>query len=643
MLVVALLAGGGAGAGQVAGLPAPGTGTTWGLPVALLLSNVLGTVTVGFTVTAAFLLPGDGELVSAAGHRLVRRAAIAALCWAVASAVVIVLTLSDLLGAPLPQAVSGPGLASFVTSVPTGQMYMAQVGLALVVAVGAARLLRRNAAAGTALLAVVAVLLPGFTGHAASAGNHEVAVTSLVFHVVAAALWAGGLTALLTLRATGVLAATAARYSRLALCCFVVVALSGAANAWVRLGSIDQLWRSAYGVLVLGKMAALVTLGGFGAVHRRRTLPALRARAPGAFRRFAAAEAVVFAATFGLAVALSRSPTPVPSNPPGPDRATGLLGFAMPPAPTVGRMVTEAVPDLFFLTVVVVTAGAYLAGVWRLRRRGDAWPVERTACWLGGVAVLGAATLLGFGRYAYILFSVHMAQHMVLAMVVPVLLVLGAPATLALRALRPSPDPAVRGPREWLLVALHSRLTRLLTHPVVALAIVVVSLYALYFSNLFVVLMRTHLGHLVMLTHFVVTGYLFFWVVVGIDPGRRRVPHHALILVHFASMTFHAFFGVVLMLATGLLAASWFGALHPAWRASLASDQKLAAGIAWAFGEIPGVAVMAVLILQWIRADEREQRRLDRAAARAETEGADDDLARYNAFLRTLSVRANRR
>jgi putative copper resistance protein D len=643
VLVVALRTGGGVGRARLAGLPDAGAGTTWGLPVARLLTDVLGTLTVGLAVTAAFLLPGDGELISAAGYRLLRRAAVIALGWAVAAVALIALTLSDLLGVPLPAAVSAPGLASFVTSVSTGQAVAAQAGLALAVAVACARVLRRNAAAWTAVLSVVAVLLPAFTGHAAGAGNHQVAITSLAMHVVAAALWAGGLAALLALRGTDVLAGAAARYSRMALGCFAVVAFSGAANAWVRVGSLDQLWRSAYGTLVVGKIVALLALGVFGALHRTRALPALRTGRPGAFRRFAGGELVVFAATFGLAVGLSRSPTPVPSNPPNPDPATGLLGFAMPPAPTMVRMVTEAVPDLFFITAVALAAGAYLAGVWRLHRRGVAWPVERTACWLAGVAVLGGATLLGVGKYAYILFSVHMAQHMVLSMVVPVLLVLGAPATLALRALAPSPDPAVRGPREWLLLALHSRLTRVLTHPVIALALVVGSLYALYFSRLFEILMRTHLGHLAMLTHFVVTGYLFFWVVVGIDPGRRRLPHPVLVIVHFASMSFHAFFGIALMLTSGLLAASWFGALHPAWRGSLASDQSLAAGIAWAFGEIPAAAVMVILVRQWISADEREQRRLDRAADRAEADGTEDELARYNAFLKAANARTERR
>jgi putative copper resistance protein D len=308
------------------------------------------------------------------------------------------------------------------------------------------------------------------------------------------------------------------------------------------------------------------------------------------------------------------------------------------------------------MIVVLVGGAGYLTGVERLRRRGVAWPLGRTVSWLAGLTTLGAVTLLGVGKYAYLLFSVHMAQHLALSMVVPVLLVLGAPVTLALRALRPAADPAVRGPREWLLAVVHSRALRVLSHPVTALLLVVGSLYGLYFSGLFAVLMRSHLGHLLMLAHFVASGYLFFWMLIGIDPGRRRLPHPVLILVHLASMSFHAFFGVALMQARGLVAAGWFGMLHPPWRTSLAADQSMAAGIAWSFGEIPAAAVFVVLVVQWIRADEREQRRLDRAADRAadrtaagasagasnQGEGSagaavDDELARYNAFLARLA------
>ncbi|MFY1659232.1 cytochrome c oxidase assembly protein [Micromonospora sp. WMMD1274] len=622
---------GGALAAAIPGLPDPGPVTTWALPTVRLLVDGLATLTVGFAATAAFLLPGDGASVSPHGWLLLRRAGLAAAGWAAASLTLLVLTVSDLLGVPLGRLGVAP-VVSFGVDITQGRALLTQAGLAAVVAVAARVGLFRRTAALAAAAALVGLLPPALTGHAAGAGNHQIAVSSLALHVLAAALWAGGLAALLTIRRSRHLPGAAARYSRLALACFVTVAVSGLANAAVRLGALDQLWQSRYGWLALGKLAALVVLGLLGAAHRTRTLPALAAGRRGAFARLAAGELVAFAATVGLAVALSRSPTPV-TEPVDADPVTEVLGFGMPAAPTPAHLLGQPLPDLFFLTVTAVGIGGYLAGVRRLRRAGHPWPMARTASWVGGLLVLAAATGLGFARYAYVLFSAHMAQHMVLSMLVPILLVGGAPVTLALRALRRPTEPQVRGPREWLLLALHSRLTRTLTHPLVALGIYTVSLFGLYFSDLLGTLMRSHLGHLAMLGHFVVSGYLLFWVLIGTDPGRPRLPHPILVLLHLAAMMAHGFFGLALMQTTTVIAPDWYLGVHPSWASSLLEDQKLGAGIAWAFGEIPAAVVMILLVRQWIRADLREQRRADRAADRAEATGEDDDLARYNRFL----------
>ncbi|MCX5065837.1 bifunctional copper resistance protein CopD/cytochrome c oxidase assembly protein [Micromonospora lupini] len=623
---------GGALTAAIPGLPDAGPATTWALPVVRLLSDGLATVTVGMLVTSAFLLPGDGRTVSPHGYLLLRRASVGALGWAITALSLLVLTVSDLLGQP-PATLRPATVVSFATTISQGQSLMLQAGLALTVALLARAGVSRGLAATVTILALVAVLPPAFTGHSAGAGNHQIAVTSLALHVLAAAVWVGGLVALVMVRRSRLLAEAASRYSRLALGCFVAVTVSGLANATVRLGAVDQLWQSRYGWLVLGKLAALLILGVLGAVHRSHTVPALRAGRHRAFGRLAAGELIVFAATVGLAVALSRSPTPIPDSGIDADPITELLGFPMPTAPTAGNLLGQPLPDMFFLTLCALGVGGYLAGVRRMHTAGHRWPVARTASWLGGMLLLAAATDLGAARYAYVLFSAHMAQHMVLSMLVPILLVGGAPVTLALRALRRPADPQVRGAREWLLIALHSRATRLLTHPLVALGIYTASLFGLYLSDLLGVLMRSHLGHLAMLTHFVVTGYLLFWVLIGVDPGRRRLPHPLLVIIHLASMMAHGFFGLVLMQTTTVIAPDWYTAVHPAWASSLLADQKLGAGIAWAFGELPAVLVMVILIRQWIRADHREQGRLDRAADRADATGAEDDLARYNAFL----------
>ncbi|MGK5682940.1 cytochrome c oxidase assembly protein [Actinoplanes sp. URMC 104] len=614
VLVAALLYGGAVDDAVLPGIPSPGAVTEWVLPALTMLATVLGVLTVGLTATAAFLLPGDGRSVAAHGWLLLRRSTWLATGWAATSAALVVFTVSDVLGVP----VAGLGRASvlsFAFSVSQGQALLLQAVLALAVAALSRAGVSRGVAAATAAVAMAAALPPAFTGHSAGAGNHQIAVTSLALHVLAASLWVGGLAGLLLVRRHRRFAETAARYSRLALTCFAATAISGTANAAVRLGALPALWSSRYGVLVLLKVLALLAVGAIGAAHRGRTLPALRAGAPRAFLRLAAGELVVLGAAVGLAVALSRSPTPVPETVVEPDPLVELLGFAQPGPPTAVRMLTGPLPDMFFLTVVAAGILAYLAGVRRMRRAGNPWPVSRTVSWVGGLVLLAAVTGLGVARYAYVLFSVHMVQHMVLSMVVPILLVGGAPVTLALRTLRRPADPQVRGVREWLLLALHSRPARVLTHPLVALGIYVVSLYGLYLSDLLGTLMRYHLGHLAMLAHFVVAGYLLFWVLIGADPGRRRVHPALLTLVHLLAMVAHAFFGFVLLQSTTVIAAGWYTAVHPSWASSLLDDQHLGAALAWAFGELPGVVVMLLLVRQWIRSDEREQARVDRALA----------------------------
>lgn len=632
VLVVALRFGGAVDTTALPGLPDAGPVTAWMLPVLKLSTDALGVLTAGVTVTAAFLLPGDGRSVAAHGWLLLRRATWLALAWSAASLALIVVTVSDVLGMPVP-ALNTESVLSFAVSIAQGQALLAQAGLALAVAVLSRGGVSRGTAAVTALLAMITLVPQTFTGHAAGAGNHQVAVTSLALHVLAASVWMGGLAGLLLVRRHRRFADTAARYSRLALACFVATAISGVVSAAVRLGDWSALSTSRYGFLVLLKVFALVVVGVLGAVHRSRTLPALRSGTPWAFLRLAAAELAVLGAAMGLAVGLSRSPTPVPEQSAEPDPLVDLLGFTPPTAPTALRMLTDPLPDMFFLTVVAVGIAAYLTGVRRMHRAGHHWPAHRTASWVAGMLLMAAITGLGVARYAFVLFSVHMVQHMVLSMVVPILLVGGAPVTLALRVLRRPADPQVRGAREWLLLILHSRPVHALSHPLVALGIYVASLYGLYMGDLLGWLMRYHLGHLAMLVHFVLAGYLLFWVLIGVDPGRRRVHPAMLTIVHFLAMVAHAFFGFVLLQSTTIIAADWYLAVHPAWAEPLLADQRLGAGLAWAFGELPALVIMLILVRQWIRSDEREQARLDRAADRAETHGTEDDLARYNAFL----------
>jgi cytochrome c oxidase assembly factor CtaG len=229
----------------------------------------------------------------------------------------------------------------------------------------------------------------------------------------------------------------------------------------------------------------------------------------------------------------------------------------------------------------------------------------------------------------------HMVAHMLLSMLVPILLVLGGPVGLALRALPAAARGDPSGMREWLLAALHSRLSRFLTNPVVATVLFVAGFYGLYLGGLFDTAVGSHTGHVVMNVHFLVSGYLFYWVVIGVDPTPRPIPPLAKVAVVFASLPLHAFFGVVLMSMQKVLGESFYRSLHLSWHTDLLGDQRLGGGIAWAAGEIPLVVVMIALLVQWSRSDQRTATRLDRAADRDE----DADLAAYNAMLAELARR----
>ena len=101
----------------------------------------------------------------------------------------------------------------------------------------------------------------------------------------------------------------------------------------------------------------------------------------------------------------------------------------------------------------------------------------------------------------------------------------------------------------------------------------------------------------------------------------------------FASLPFHAFFGVILMSMQTIIGERFYQGLSLPWTNDLLADQQLGGGIAWAAGELPLVIVLLALLVQWARADDRQARREDR---RADAEG-DADRTAYNAMLRKLS------
>lgn len=617
------------------GLPNPGPVTSYGLPFVRAAAEIAAVVAVGaFLVAAFFVPPQSSGVLDVDGYRSLRLGTAASAALAVLSAVMVPLSISDVAGQPMSDFGLGE-LWTLAGDIETVDAWRWMAFIAAAVAI-ASRVVLRWSWTPVLVLGSVGTLMPlAVVGHSATGGAHDLGTNSLIIHLVSAALWAGGLVAVLihALRGGGYLDVAARRFSTLALWCYVAIGLSGIINALIRV-QLSDLFTTRYGWLLVGKATALLVLGVLGYLQRRSAITALseepQNRRP--LIRLAGIEAVIFAVTFGIAVGLGRTPPPPPVNL-NPSPVEVAIGYTLDGPPTPQRLMFDWRFDLIFGTAALVFAITYLVGVRRLKVRGDAWPVGRTIAWLSGCAFLLIATSSGVGRYMPAMFSMHMVAHMMLSMLVPVLLVLGGPITLLLRVLPAAGKGDPPGLREWVQMLLHSSFSRFLTHPLVATSLFIGGFYGLYLSGLYDAAVDVHAAHLAMNLHFLLSGYLFYWVVIGIDPSPRRLPPVAKLGIVLVSLPLHAFFGVILMGTKSILGEKFYSNLALPWRIDLAADQHMGGAITWATGELPLLVVMIALVIQWSRSDERLARRQDRAADRDD----DADLAAYNAMLAKMA------
>jgi putative copper resistance protein D len=630
----------GAFAAPSGGLPDVGPLVRWGIPIVRGIHDLAAACTVGLLLVAGTIIP-EGSHTS---RRITaaRYACASGVVWVVAGLVGLVFSFASISGTTLSDPRFGGQFQAFVLEFEFLRVAAISSATALVVTIGAAVVRRRAGMVALAALSILAILPLALAGHAAGTASHDMAVNSLALHLVSAVIWVGGLLALaLLLPLLGpALGVSVQRYSVLAGWCFAGVALSGAAIAWIRLGTIDNL-ASSYGILVVLKVGALGVLGLAGWFQRARVVDRIvkEPLAGRLFAQLALLEVAVMGAAFALGSALSRS------APPGmamaastSDPAFNLTGFTAPTFALAGSSwLTVWRIDWLWFGLAVLAVTLYLLGVETMRERGDSWPVLRTICWVLGWALFAWATSGAPGVYGRLLFSVHMVMHMTVAMAVPILLVLAAPVTLALRTLKPRQDNTL-GPRELLLAVVHSRYFSVIGNPVVASVIFFGTLIVFYYTPLFELALRTHTGHVLMIVHFLLAGYLFAWVLVGVDPGPKRWPPVLLLVILFGTISFHAFFGVALTTGTTVLAPTFFGALRLPWAVDLLADQRTGGAVAWGIGELPTLALALLVTLAWVRSDGAETRRLDRQADR----DGDADLRAYNAHLASMSQRSGR-
>ncbi|BBY60079.1 cytochrome c oxidase assembly protein [Mycolicibacterium sarraceniae] len=528
--------------------------------------------------------------------------------WLVTALAMVLIQSANAAGVPISRLIGGGGIGSALGASEMARGWIVVAAMGTVVTVVVRLTVRWVWHAVLVIPAFVGVIALPVSGNAGQGPDHDYATSAVIVFALALAVLVG-------VKVSAVIAPPKAELRRRVLLVEIAagaVALGYGALLLVLLATPGGLTGSDYSRLGLLAGAALL-LSMLGARHPRT----------GALAAMVAVAAI-------SAMAVQTAPRLLTHQFTAWDV---FLGYQLPDPPNVLRLLTVWRFDTLLGVAAAALAVAYVIAVLRLRRRGDSWPPGRLVAWLFGCAALVFTTGSGVRAYGSAMFSVHMGEHMTLNMFIPVFLVLGAPITLALRALPVAGTGHPPGPREWLLWLVHSPVSRFLSHPATAFVLFVGSLYAVYFTPLFDTLVRYHWGHEFMSLHFLITGYLFFWGIIGIDPGPKRLPFIGRLGLLFAVMPFHAFFGIATMTMTSILGGTFYRSLHLPWLSNLNDDQHLGGALAWGSSELPIIVVVVALVVQWARQDRRAAVRSDRHA----DAHYDDDHDAYNAMLAELA------
>ena len=589
---------------------------------------------VGIFLALAFLLDEIEGYFQDSGTKLKRLLPPIAALWLISTIGTFLADLAEIVDRPILEVFSGNLIRSFALQVILGKVLLINIIAALIVLFCVPFIKRTGGAVALLLITLLGLLAPYLENHNASSGHHMLAVGLVIVHVLALSFWIGGLIAL-TLMSASARKLAHGRFHHIALWSLATVALTGIVNGWVRLGSLSQIG-SNYGLLLLGKSLLLGLIFTIAFKGYKRNLESVNEQS---LVRQLTIEGLLFALTMAMAIILGRTSPPELKNSAAIDP---ILGSVMPQPPTLSRLLLGYEPNGLFLAFLVLLVALYIKGVVVLTRRGDKWPINRTIFFALGISVADFAVNGGLGVYSHVAFSFHMVAHMALATLAPIGIVLGAPITLALRTLPIGRTSQERGVRGFALALLHSRYSRFLTNPIVAMLIFDVSMFALYFTDLFQWLMSYHFGHFFMEMHFFIAGFLFFAALIGIDPVPNKFPFVARIVVILAAMSIHAFFSISLMSSSVLVDGGYFAALDRPWWPDLLGDQKTGAAFGWAFGEVPILLALAATFVQWVRSDSHEAARLERSSERARAAGVPDEVDRYNEYLKSLEQRDQR-
>jgi putative copper export protein/cytochrome c oxidase assembly factor CtaG len=606
-LLTALVIGGGANAALIAD---PGPLVRFGLPISRLVVDLSAAATIGGLALATVGLSRSGP----EWNRAIDVAAAASGIWTVSSAVTTFFTFLSVAGSKISiDEQFGQSMGVFLTGTDLGLAWLVTVLVAAAVTVLCFAVRSRGMVALTAGVSMIGLIPLAQQGHAAGTASHDAAVTALGLHLVGAALWVGGLTMLVLLR--GVLpgdrlAVVVARYSSIALGCFVLVAVSGVASAQIRVGALSNLF-TPYGTLVLVKIGAIVAIGVLGAVQRRRAIRSLAA-APARHRPFwtlIVVELAVMGVASGFAAALGRTATPVDqialSKTTDPSPAELLTDDLLPHAPGAWGWLTQWNIDLFWLMAAVLLAATYVAGVVRLRRAGVRWPVRRSVAAALAIVSLVVATSGSLHQYDRFLVSANVGAHVLLGIVVPALVWAAAPVVLIRAAVHPRDDDST-GVREWTGVLVDNAAVRYLVQPFPAFLLAAAVWWAYFATDAVRWSVSDSTGRTVIDVGFLLIGLLAMPTLFTPVAAGRTHPTRGAAVVRIVGAVVVAAGAVSLGIAMrgplGLLQASWFGAMGRTWGPDPLVDQARGGLVLVAAGVLLLVAVVVVVLVQLRRA-----------------------------------------
>ncbi|HEY9292649.1 MAG TPA: cytochrome c oxidase assembly protein [Microlunatus sp.] len=546
--------------------------------------------------------------------------------WAISALILIPVNAADTNGVPLSYVFGSFG--DYLSSTQTAQAWLLTAASALAIAVGSWLSTTWRWTIGMSLLAVLASLPTVVTAQVSVGAGHDLATDMSIILTLATTLWFG---ATWSGRRTAAAIGVRRTMRRLQWIGSIAVVVVIVARLWI-------------GIFELAGRAPLSTPYGIGIGLILLILVVLAVRIGLRWRLLRGSDELprlcgnivdiaLMVMLLGVQTSLLRLIPPrylVPQTP-----TENYLGYNLPNPPQVSEALLPGRPNLLLLVVSALMIGLYIWGVFKLLHAGNRWPISRTICWI--VGWLMVVTLIGSRMWTYssATFSWHMVVHMTLNMGAPVLLVLGGPITLMLRTTRAHGAGEPVGLHDVITRLLNWRLVQTLMHPMLIWLIFVGSLYVLYFSPLFGLAMRYHWAHQLMAVHFLIIGYLFYWLVIGVDRPPRSLPHIAKLGYIFAAMPFHAFFAVAVLSGGAIIGENFYVSLNLPWLTDLAAQQRAGGQVTWATGEIPLFIVIVALVAQWFQSDQREARRTDRA----QDSGRDDSLEAYNEMLAALAAR----